>query len=326
MKRSGKSEGTLAFGVDLGATRIKAGLVQGRRVLNTIVDALSPGDKGQEAIVERIAETLMRVLGGFDPALVRGAGVGVPGIIRHSQGVVVQSPNFPQWRDFALADALKRKFELLWPQNEDFLVALDNDANVVTLGEALYGAGAGAGDFVLLTLGSGVGGGLFLCGDVYRGVEGMAGEIGHMVVNPDGPKCGCGGSGCLEQYASLNALRRWVQRDNLFGEETGKALEDPHLPERLFNAAQAGDERCRVYFAEMGKWLGVGIGSLLNVLNVPLVILAGGIARAFPAFAPAMFEELRRRVYPAVLAAADVVPSKLWEDAGILGAAALVSL
>ncbi len=309
---------SLAVGVDLGATRVKAGLVQRDQVVRTLVAPLDPQDRTPSGVVERLAATVRELASASDLDALLGVGVGVPGVIRHRDGVVIQSPNFPAWRDLPLADLLRDRLHLP--------VHLDNDANVVTLGEARYGAGRGAGDFALLTLGSGVGGGLYLCGDVYRGADGMAGEIGHMVVEPEGAPCGCGGRGCLEQYASFNALRAWAMRDRLFGDVTEAEVQDPDLPRRLFDAAVAGDERCRSYFAEMGRRLAVTIGGLLNLLNLRLVVLAGGIARAFPLFSPALFEELPRRTFPAVLAAARVVPCALWEDAGILGAAALVPL
>lgn len=305
------------IGVDLGATRIKAGLVTGNQVVTTLVEPLDPKDRTSEGVVERLVSTVQRLQGERDRRRhIDGVGIGVPGVIRHAHGVVAQSPNFPAWKDLPLADLLRERLSLP--------VILDNDANVVTLGEARFGAGRGVGDFALLTLGSGVGGGLFLCGDVYRGAEGMAGEIGHMVVEPDGPPCGCGGRGCLEQYASFNALRAFVLRDRLFGDLTEAAVQDPDLPQRLFLAAQSGDARCRAYFEEMGRRLAVAIGNLLNLLNLRLVILAGGIARAFPAFSPALFDAIRGRAFPAVLAAAHIVPCALWEEAGILGASALV--
>lgn len=305
------------IGVDLGATRIKAGLVVNRRVVRTLIEPLVLEDRTPEGVVERLVSAIETLAKAHDDAPV-GVGIGVPGVIRHSEGVVVQSPNFPAWRDLPLGVRLRQRLP-------GMIVSLDNDANVVTLGEALYGAGRGQGDLALLTLGSGVGGGLFLCGDIYRGALGMAGEIGHMVIEPEGLPCGCGGQGCLEQYASFNALRTWVLKDRLFGDFTEAALDDPDLPSRLFRAAQAGDERCRFYFEDMGRKLAVAIGNLLNLLNLRLVVLAGGIARAFPAFSPSLFAALPRRTFPAILAVARVVPCALWEDGGILGAAALVS-
>lgn len=307
------------IGIDLGATRVKAGWVAGGRVQRSLIANLAPADRSPSGIVERLADTVLELAKAADTPLERlaGIGIGAPGVIRFGTGTVVQSPNFPEWRDFPLAERLRQRLGVH--------VVLDNDANVVTLGEARYGVGAGVGDLALLTLGSGVGGGLFLCGDLYRGSDGMAGEIGHMVVDPDGPACGCGGRGCLEQYASLNALRAWVLRDRAYGDLTGEAVRDPRLPERLYEAAVGGDRRSQGYFDEMGRALAVTIGGLLNLLNLRMVILAGGIARAFPAFSRSLFEELEARTFPAVLAGARVVPCELWETAGILGAASLAA-
>jgi glucokinase len=169
-----------------------------------------------------------------------------------------------------------------------------------------------------------VGGGLFLDGRIYRGAVGMAGEIGHVTVVPEGFPCNCGNRGCLEQYASANGLRNLVARDGLFGGLTDAALGDPDLPRRLYEAAMAGDERCRGYFDSFGYHLAIGIGTILQLLNVPLVILAGGLARSFPAFGPRLMAELPGRGYRCVNEIARVVPCALWEDGGILGAAALV--
>ena len=152
----------------------------------------------------------------------------------------------------------------------------------------------------------------------------MAGEIGHLVVDPEGIPCNCGGRGCLEQYASRVGLQKSVLRDRLFGALTEAAVSDPHLPQRLFEAAQAGDERCRGYFEELGYRLAIAIGGVLNLLNLHTVILAGGIARALPAFEPALLRELPGRAFPPVVAACRIVVCELWEDAGVMGAAALL--
>ena len=226
------------IGLDVGATRIKAGIVAEGRLLGSEVVPLGPGDGTTEGTIGRM-DRIARYLAathGIPWEGVRGIGIGAPGVIRHDSGVIVQSPNFPEWKDFPLGRLLASR--LCRP------VRLDNDVNIITLGEARFGAGRGRGDFVCVALGSGVGGGLYLDGDVFRGADGMAGEIGHMVVEPEGPACNCGGRGCLEQYASRVGLRRSVIRDQLFGALTEAAADDPNLPQRLFEAARAGDDRC----------------------------------------------------------------------------------
>lgn len=304
--------------VDLGATRVKAGLVHDGVILASSTTILTPDDRTQEGVLARV-DAVVRDLCAREALAVddlAAVGVGAAGAIRYAEGVVAHSPNFPAWSEFpfrrGLADRLGRP------------VHLDNDANVITLGEARRGAGIGERHFACLTLGSGVGGGLFLDGHVYRGAFGMAGEVGHITVVPEGLPCNCGNRGCLEQYASATGLRNLVRRDGLFGGLTDAALQDPDLPRRLFDAARAGDARCQAYFEEFGYHLAIGIGTLLQILNVPLVVLAGGLAKSFPAFGPSLLSELPGRGYPCVNQVARVVPCALWEDGGILGAAALV--
>lgn len=304
--------------IDLGATRIKAGLVVDGIIRTSTTTVLGPDDKTQEGIVLRLDAVFhdLCARGNVDPAAISAIGIGAAGATRNVDGIIAHSPNFPAWSEFPLRRLLAQRLGLP--------VHLDNDANALTLGEARFGAGRGYRDFVCLTLGSGVGGGLFLNGQIYRGAFGMAGELGHITVVPEGFPCNCGNRGCLEQYASATGLRNLVRRDALFGGLTDTALADPDLPRRLFEAARAGDPRCRAYFDEFGYHLAIGIGTILQVLNVRLVILAGGLARALPAFGPRLMAELPGRGYPCVNSVADVVPCALWEDGGVLGAAALV--
>ena len=292
--------------------------MQGSNLIRTVVETLDSGDRSEEGIVRALDTVARETCRDSDIPFrdIAGIGIGAPGALRHADGVIIKSPNFSQWKDFHLAARLE--------EMTGVPVSLDNDANVVTLGEALFGAGRNVGDFACMTLGSGVGGGLFLDGHVYRGADGMAGEIGHWVVEPEGFPCGCGGRGCLEQYSAANGLRNMVRKDRVFGDLTDSAIDDPDLPQRLFEAAQSGDARCQGYFDEFGYRLAIAIGGLLNLVNVHTVIIAGGLARAYDAFSPRMLEELPSRGYRTIVEAAKVVTCELWEEGGILGAAALV--
>jgi len=304
-------------GIDVGGTRVKAGLVRSGSVDNTIVTTITPGDKTEEGMLVLLDASVEGVCvgAGIKATDIDGIGIGIPGALRHRDGVIVKSPNFRIWDEFQIADRLESRVKAP--------VTVDNDANVVTLGEARFGAGRGVGDFACLTLGSGVGGGIFLDGRIYRGADGMAGEIGHMVVEPEGFPCGCGGRGCLEQYAAANGLRNMVRRDRLFGDLTEAALNDPDLPRRLCDAALAGDPGCSSYFDEFGYRLAIAVGGLLNLLNIHTVVLSGGLAHAFDVFSPKMFEELPNRGYRTIVEAARVIPCDLYEEGGILGAAAM---
>ncbi len=305
------------LGIDLGGTRVKAGLVQDGQVRDVLVRVLSPNDKSEAGILDFLASTIADLLGrsAVHADEVAGAGIGVAGVIAFQDGIICESPNFPAWRNFPIKRHLSARLGMP--------VVLDNDANVVILGEARFGAGRECGDFIGLTLGSGVGGGLFLDGRIYHGADGMAGELGHIVVEPEGFPCGCGGRGCLEQYASANGLRNLLRRDHPEG-RPGMAIDDPALPTRMYDAALAGDAACLQYFHEFGYRLAIGLGGLLNALNVHRVVLAGGVARAHPLFLPTLAAELPRRTFAAILHNTQVVPCELWENGGILGAAALI--
>lgn len=306
-------------GIDLGATRIKAGMVRGEKIVGTVVVNLDPVDRSQEGIVRRLAAVVTELSDrylakGETPA---GIGIGSPGAIRHADGIIVRAPNFKEWNDFELGGMLSRATGLP--------ASLDNDANVITLGEAVYGAGRGMRDFLCLTLGSGLGGGLFLDGRIYRGADGMAGELGHIGVEPEGFPCNCGSRGCIEQYVAAVGLRNYVRRDRLFGDATDDALADPDLPRRLYDMAMAGHPAAGRYFHDVGYYLAMGIGTFLNLLNVEAVVLGGGMARSWDAFGPTLVSELRGRAYPVLVERTSIVMCELWEDAGILGAAALIS-
>ncbi len=305
-------------GIDLGATRIKAGMVRGEKIVGTVVVNLDPPDRSQEGIVRRLAGVVEELSGRFlEPGeRPRGIGIGSPGAIRHAEGVIVRAPNFDAWNDFELGRMLSGATGLP--------AFLDNDANVIALGEAVYGAGRGMRDFLCLTLGSGLGGGLFLDGRVYRGADGMAGELGHIGVEPEGFPCNCGSRGCIEQYVAAVGLRNYVRRDRLFGDETDAALADPDLPRRLFEMAMQGHPQARRYYHDVGYYLAMGIGTFMNLLNVEAIVLGGGMARSWDAFGPTLMSELRGRAYPVLVERTRIVMCGLWEDAGILGAAALV--
>ena len=300
------------IGIDVGGTRLKAGLVDDvRGVSREHVLWLSPEDKTEDGILAKLALAVQMI----DPeGAASGIGLGVAGVIRRADGVITESPNFPLWRDFELSSRLRARV------THD--VSLDNDANCVVAGEALLGAAAGRVNVIGLTLGTGVGGGLILDRHLWRGERGMAGELGHITVHPDGPPCGCGSHGCLEAYASLVGLRRMCEREPVAGVDVASA----DLPRMLDAAAQAGDTTARAHFLEAGRALGQVLAGLLNALNVRTVLLAGGVAKAYRWMEPAVLHEIERRAFAAVRADVEIVVGTLGERAGVVGAALQQSL
>jgi glucokinase len=228
-------------------------------------------------------------------------------------------------------------------------VILENDANVAALGEKWLGAARDVDDMAMLTLGTGVGGGIVIRGRIWHGMTGMAGEFGHMTVEPEGPPCGCGNRGCLEQYASATAVVRMAKEAIASGRAPGlakAASTDPEFNAKaIYNLAIQGEEEARTIFGRLGRALGICIANLVNAFNLNMYVVGGGVSSAWEAFSPFIFEELRQRslVYaataPASLAGAEggasghvgpegstktiITRALLGSDAGLYGAAQL---
>ena len=260
--------------------------------------------RGPGEVLDAIAG-LFRRLGG------EGAvGVGVPGILERDSGRVVASPNLPGFSGLAVRDELARRTEL--PPGA---VRLENDANCAALGEQWLGAARGERDALVLTLGTGIGGGLILGGELYSGA-GMAGEVGHVVVDPLGPPCGCGARGCAETLASASAARRRALA-------AGLPRDAPGDLELLVRAAREGASDERRLLAEIGRDLGRAIGVVVCLLDLRLCVVGGGFAAALDQFEPGVRAGIDERSYGARGEAMRILPAKLGSSAGWIGAARL---
>ena len=294
-------------GVDIGGTRLKAGLVDStHRVCRQSVLWLNDSDKEEEALLQRLEEIIREVAEGFHPTIV---GVGVAGIVQRAQGRVLRSPNFPAFADFPI----QRRLEERIPWH----VAIDNDANCVLAGEYLRGGARGHKTFLGFTLGTGVGGAVIQNGQLWRGMDGMAGELGHVVVAPGGRPCACGNRGCLEMYASRVGFRAALQEQGIDGIDP----ESPTMPEALQVAAEHADPVALQHLAEAGTMLGRAIGGLLNALNFHAVVIAGGLAPLLPWMEASIHDALQECTYRELTQELAVLGTSGDEAAGILGAA-----
>ena len=261
-----------------------------------------------------------------------GIGLGSPGLIIAETGVVHFSPNFPGWRDIPLVTYVNAELaKLQSPQThkkyKPILQGMDNDVNAMTLGELHHGAGVGYNNLVALTLGTGVGGGVVIDGEVYHGSQNTAGELGHTVVEPDGRYCGCGNQGCLEAYAGAKNIVERFQEKMATGRSTTLATATNAgttlTPRMIAEAAQAGDELAIEIFAETGRYIGIALTSIAHILNPQIVIIGGGIADAGEKL---LFEPLRAELSKRVMdipGQMKIVKARLGNDAGIVGAAML---
>ncbi|HEX9019902.1 MAG TPA: ROK family protein [Nitrospirota bacterium] len=308
--------GRVVIGVDLGGTNLRTALLsQEGEILDRQKEA-TRASGGWKTVVTRLVENIARqrelaAQRGLDVAAV---GVGAPGVIRMDKGIVVKSPNFPDWNNLPLREELEKALNIS--------VIIENDANAAALGEQWRGAGRGIGSMILLTLGTGVGGGIILDNRIWHGADGMAGEIGHMTIIPDGRKCGCGNTGCLEMYSSARGIVQSYREELGRNAQPAAGLLNEITSEKIYQAAHAGDPTALRVMKEMGRALGIGIASLINIFNPEMIVVGGGVKDAWPLFISATHEEVLKRAFQVPAERTRIVPSMLGDDAGMMGAAA----
>jgi glucokinase len=313
---------SFAIGVDLGGTNLRIAAVEDSgRVLQSLSTATELA-RGRDFVIAEMALAVRELARQFSSThKLQGIGVGIPGIIDLASGTLHSAANLPGWNNYPVRHELENRLGVP--------VLLENDANCAALGEKWIGAGHDVDDLCMITLGTGVGGGFVIGGKPWHGLIGMAGEIGHMTVFPDGRLCGCGNYGCLEQYASATAIRRMAAEAVAQEQAAGLARcmqSDPAFSARtVFQCALKGDATALKIFSTAGHALGIALASLINALNFPLYVIGGGMSKAWEVFSPALFEELRRRsiVFRAGEKSTVVVAARLAGDAGLVGAARL---
>jgi glucokinase len=246
-------------------------------------------------------------------------GVAAPGPLNPFTGVLYFAPNLPDWRDVQLRDILSEQLQRR--------VVVGNDGNAAALGEAMFGAGQHYGHVIYVGLGTGVGGGIVIDGRVVQGVHGLGGEVGHIPVDINGPRCHCGGIGCIEAYAGGWAIARdgrLLVRSERSTAIQEAALDGPITAEAVAKAAAGGDPAAKGVFERAGRALGVGLAGLVNVFNPELIVIGGGIAAAGALILDTVRETISRYAMRQIAPDVTVVRSTLGTRTGILGAAALI--
>lgn len=314
------SESKYAVGVDLGGTFIKLGIVdeKGKIVKKISIDTLA--QEGPERVVKQIKKGIKELLK-ENKKNIEGIGIGAPGLVILKKGTVENPPNIPGWGVVPLGNIIQKEFHIP--------TFVENDANAAAVGEMIFGAGKKLENFIMVTLGTGVGGGLILNRKVFRGETGAAGEIGHLSINRSGRQCKCGNKGCLEAYAGNNHLVTIVKEQ--LGEHKDSLLykwsvdEEQILePKLIHDAAEAGDQFALAIICELAKNLGSGLASIINLLDVSNVIIGGGVAgfgeRLFGQVKNAIQERVLKSISPRI----KVKAARLKNEAGIKGASSLV--
>jgi glucokinase len=321
-----------SIGVDLGGTNLRIAAVDSDGKLMEKMTLGAEVARGREFIITEMCKAIETLREKYrKTGELHGIGIGVPGFIDMAAGMVMESPNLPDWKSFPVRDEIEKR--LGTP------VILENDANSAAMGEKWLGAGRLYDHIAMYTLGTGVGGGLVFNGRLWHGMTGMAGELGHFNIYPDGHPCGCGSRGCLEQYASATAVVRMAKESIARGESAeleSLSRDSKQFTSRsIYNLAIQGETAAKRVFESVGKALGIGIGAMVNALNLPMYVIGGGVSSAWDAFAPAMFEEMKFRSSIYSLTSPDrighdkgtiITRALLGSDAGLYGAARLPML
>ncbi len=309
-----------AIGVDLGGTNIKIGIVSSNGKILKKTSIKTEAHQGHEKVIENIKSGIKEILKS-NKQKIKGIGIGCPGVINVKKGTVENPPNIPGWKKVKLGSIIQKEFKID--------VCVENDANAAAIGEMIFGAGKKYSSFIMVTLGTGVGGGIVFNKKIFRGEFGAAGEIGHISIDGNGPACNCGSYGCIEAYIGNQYLKDRV-RIELADQSDSKIWEliDNDLsnvsPRIIQNAAEFGDKYAQSIIHSMGVQLGTVFASLSNVLDISTFIIGGGVA----GFGKPLFETICKtataRVLTPLRPRVKVIPAKLKNDAGIKGASALV--
>lgn len=309
-----------ALGVDLGGTSIKLGIVSEKGKIVKKASLESNADKGPKDVVKQIVKGIEKLLAN-SKYKIEGIGIGAPGVVSLEKGTVENPPNFPGWGKIHLGERVKKK--------TGYNVFVENDANVAAVGEMIFGAGKKLDSFIMVTLGTGVGGGVILNRQLFRGEYGGAGELGHISIDYDGAKCNCGSIGCVEAYAGNNYLIQRVvnkmdeYRDTLILKLVNDDIS--HLtPKTIFDAAELEDEYALQIIDDLGDYIGFALSSAANLLDVSKFIIGGGVAGFGEKLFVSIEDTMKQRTLKSLQPRIKIIPAKLKNNAGIKGASSLV--
>jgi glucokinase len=305
----------LYIGMDLGGTNIKAGLVTGDGKILEEREVATEVQGGVDHVLNRMAEVIRGLARTSGQVKVKGAGVGLAGQINVKRGIYHSGPNFPGWSNVPVASELEKR--------ADVPVVIDNDANLAALGEYAFGAGRGVTEMLMVTLGTGVGGGLILNGQLYHGASDAAGEVGHTSIHPDGPVCACGRRGCLEAYVGTRGILCRLKEKLDSGAETvlRQKAYNSIAPKDIGMAAEKGDRIAAEVLQETGDILGFGLANFADILNIERIVVGGGVANAGDLILQPAREALQREALKVVGDACTIVKAELGNTAGLVGAA-----
>jgi glucokinase len=311
----------LYAGVDLGGTKILALVATASGELRGQARVATEASQGPHAVIDRIARATAQAIAdaGSRMSEVRGVGVSAPGPVDTAEGVITDPPNLPGWHNIPLAKILRERFERP--------TVLENDANCQAVAEHAFGAGQGYRHMIYVTVSTGIGGGIIIDDELYTGASGAAGEIGHLAVAAEGPVCGAGHVGCLEAFASGTAIAnraRELIAQGMLPRTARIAEHNPPLDaEDVFRAGEEGEAEAAAIIERAGRYLGIGLASLINGLNPQAIVLGGGLLNIGERILGPAIETARQRSVAQSFSDVQIVEGTLGERAAALGAIAV---
>ncbi len=302
----------IVLAADLGGTNLRMAAVSYNGDIIKRVKLRTPTSGRKEAIVDLISKAAEECLSGVDNSA-QALSLALPGTVNGDTGLISKAPNLRDLEGFFIGSAVESKVGMP--------VILQNDGNAAAVGEHWLGASVNSACSIMVTLGTGVGGGIIVDSKIVNGLDGTAGEIGHINVEPEGIPCGCGSRGCLEQYASATAVEKMAKRARDKNPADFVDYEASIDSEIVFEKALEGELWATEIFKAQGYYLGIALAGLINCLNPEVIVVGGGAAGAWEAFMPSLVNEVRNRAYTAAAERARIVRAELDDNAGILGAA-----
>ena len=317
------AKSSYVIGVDLGGTKIFGGVFNAALECGATTKISTKAQRGADAVIERCVRCVQDVAdeADLDMKQIGGVGIGAPGAVDGDSGTVIFAPNLPGWKDIALRKELEKRLGVP--------VVVENDGNVSVVGVHAAELKSKPRSVIGIFVGTGIGGGLILNGELYSGFNHTAGEIGHMLIDVNGPKCGCGNKGCFEALASRTAIFQQIKSGIKAGEKTlltemlGGDLEDMRSND-LRKAIRRGDKFVEHVIEQTAEYLGIGVANLVNILGPEVVVLGGGVMEALAdEMMSVIVKTAKDHAMPGTLKGVEIIASKLGDNAGITGAAVL---
>lgn len=304
------------IGLDLGGTKISCAVadLKGEIVKQYTIPTLA--NLGEEKVMNRIISVIDKIIkeSKININEIQAIGVGAPGPLDIKNGIIITTPNLP-FKNFNIIKPIKNRYNTP--------TYIDNDANVATIGEYIFGAGKGTENMIFVTVSTGIGGGAILNGNIYRGNTSNALEIGHMTLMPNGPKCNCGNCGCVEALASGTSIAKQANEAVLKGEYTSLSKFENITSVEVFKEARNGDKIAKKIVNNSLTYLGICIANLVTIFDPEIIVIGGGVSKAGDIVFDEVRKEVNKRCFSIIAKACNIVPALLGGDAGIKGAIAL---